>query len=208
MGRINFDTFEMSSEKEKSDICEKGLPAVISADSVEVVNAAPVSNAAGGLAVIPIIDSVIKVVDDLIKCSSAVAIERQRTKQIQAQAAMYIEAAQQETKRVEIMEKEKTKRFEMECEKELLIKKMELEQCKKKYKENIFREKNHHIERMELIKTIQSSISGIVDIQELWKKRMLNSKNEEQTRVYEEYLNQAQKNITIVLTELEILGKL
>lgn len=93
----------------------------------------PVPGGLGSMAILSIVDRALATISEISRCVTSVAMEKQRTKQVRIQTEAQIEAYKQETKRVQIQQKEETRRVVAECKKELELKRIELKQ----FRENI-----------------------------------------------------------------------
>lgn len=174
MKKMNYSNFEDKVE-------------IVPASSVEVVDvqrneSLPTSmeQARGGtianeLSPVTIIESIVNTalgtITDISKCVAMVSIEKQRTKQVEAQVRTQIEESIQQTNRKKIQEKESTKRLIIQCKTDLLNKKYEL---KKLREENQSREvelsRNHrlYIEQLDdlnkIVENIMSDKNTILQI--------------------------------------------
>lgn len=109
-----------------------------------------------------LIDKSLNVISVISNCIATVLVEKQKTKQIEAQSRVLIEESKQSTNRIKMQEKEHTKRFLIECRTELEKTKYEL---KKLYEKNRSREielKQNHIEYMEIINHLKKQIDDIM----------------------------------------------
>ncbi len=146
MKKMNYSNFEDNVE-------------IISSSSVDILDTQRNENMAtskmqstgGSIAnainpVVAVASVVNTIISDISKCIAIVSIEKQRTKQVKAQARIQIEESIQQTNRIKIQETENTKRLIIQCRTDLANKKYEL---KKFCEENRFREseliKNHRL---------------------------------------------------------------
>ena len=167
MKKMNYSNFEDNVE-------------IIPATSVEVIDAqqhgalATVNGQASGSgsianaispasAILSVINTALGTISNISNCIATVSIEKQRTKQIKAQASAQIEESIQQTNRIRIQEKESTKRLIIQCKADLANKEYEL---KKLREENRTREvelrSNHrlYIEQLEALNKIVENIIG------------------------------------------------
>lgn len=132
MGKLNYSNFDDTDEMM---IVPAGSTELIKNPSGEnngsinpVSIITPITNAISPQASFVNICSVaIQTIDNISRYCAMVAIEKQKTKQIKAQASIQIEESKQQTKRIEIQEKEKTKRAIIEYKEEIERRKQELE---------------------------------------------------------------------------------
>ena len=116
------------------------------------------------VSILNLIDKSLNVISGISNCIATVSVEKQKTKQIEAQAHVLIEESKQATNRIKIQEKEHTKRLLIESRIDLEKTKFELE---KLYEINRFREKElkkNHIEYMEMINYFERQIEDIKNI--------------------------------------------
>lgn len=114
---------------------------IIPANSAEIIdikqdnNLSTVSRQVGGniasaissvAAIANVVNTALGTISDISKCIAMVSIEKQRTKQIEAQARIQIEESIQQTNRIRIQEKENTKRLIIQCKTDLAKKEQEL----------------------------------------------------------------------------------
>lgn len=167
MKKMNYSNFEDNVE-------------IIPATSVEVIDAqqhgplATVNGQASGSgsianaispasAILSVINTALGTISNISNCIATVSIEKQRTKQIKAQASAQIEESIQQTNRIRIQEKESTKRLIIQCKADLANKEYEL---KKLREENRTREvelrRNHrlYIEQLDALNKIVENIIG------------------------------------------------
>ena len=85
-----------------------------------------------------IVSGALSTISNIAQCITMVSVEKQRTKQIEAQARVQIGESIQQTERIRVQERETTKRFEIQCKASLRKMKQELE---------ILRETNRSRER-------------------------------------------------------------
>lgn len=106
-------------------------PPASAAECSPAVFPGPPLVAAGGaeMVIISMIDTAIK---ELGRCCAEIAKERERTRQVQAYVNGQIETAKQQTRQVKIQQKEETRRFAMQCKKELELKRMDLEELRER----------------------------------------------------------------------------
>jgi hypothetical protein len=85
-----------------------------------------------------IVSGALSTISNIAQCITMVSVEKQRTKQIEAQARVQIGESIQQTERIRVQERETTRRFEIQCKASLRKMKQELE---------ILRETNRSRER-------------------------------------------------------------
>ena len=85
-----------------------------------------------------IVSGALSTISNIAQCITMVSVEKQRTKQIEAQARVQIGESIQQTERIRVQERETTRRFEIQCKASLRKRKQELE---------ILRETNRSRER-------------------------------------------------------------
>lgn len=85
-----------------------------------------------------IVSGALSAISNIAQCITMVSVEKQRTKQIEAQARVQIGESIQQTERIRVQERETTRRFEIQCKASLRKMKQELE---------ILRETNRSRER-------------------------------------------------------------
>lgn len=128
MNKMNYSNFDDSAE-------------IVPASSVEIIEVKPNSNLltegrqAGNsianainpvAAIVSVVNTTLGTISDISKCFAVVSIEKQRTKQVEAQARAQIKESIQQTNRIRIQEKENTKRLVIQCKKDLANKELEL----------------------------------------------------------------------------------
>lgn len=132
MGGMDFSNLDMIKRNSNEKV-ERVSGEIVTANNMlsEGVSA----GAAGGLvAILPIIDTAINLLDTGLRCNAMVQIEREKTKQVRAQSETMIKIAEQRTKQVKIQEKEITKRCKLEYEKEVKLEKIKLVQLREQLK--------------------------------------------------------------------------
>lgn len=77
-------------------------------------------------AIAGVCNTALTTISDISKCIALVSIEKQRTKQVIAQANAAIEESRQQTKRVTIQEKEQTNRLIIQCKTDLAKREQEI----------------------------------------------------------------------------------
>lgn len=85
-----------------------------------------------------IVSGALSTISNIAQCITMVSVEKQRTKQIEAQARVQIGESIQQTERIRVQERETTRRFKIQCKASLRKMKQELE---------ILRETNRSRER-------------------------------------------------------------
>lgn len=115
------------------------------------------------MAIASVVNTALGTISDISKCIAMVSVEKQRTKQVEAQARAQIEESIQQTNRIRIQEKENTKRLIIQCKTDLANKEYEL---KKLREENRFRQvelsQNHrlYIEQLNDLNKIVENVMG------------------------------------------------
>lgn len=165
MKKMNYSNFDDGSE-------------IIPANSVEIIdikqdnNLSTVSRQVGGNvasainpvpAIASVVNTALDTISDISKCIAMVSIEKQKTKQIEAQARIQIEESIQQTNRIRIQEKENTKRLIIQCKTDLAKKEQELKMLRET---NRSREaeltQNHHL-YMEQLDDLNKIVENIMN---------------------------------------------
>ena len=140
MGKINFNFDDFEEERKDGALVPTNstetlqplpydiIPASRSVDNVSLGQLA--SAASPATAIVSIIDTALGAISDISKCITVVSVEKQRTKQMQAQASAQIEESRQQTNRIIVQQREETKRYITQCKKELDEKRIEFEKMR------------------------------------------------------------------------------
>lgn len=167
---MNYSNFEENEEKIET----------IPASSVEVLNTRPnisfpsatansnsgsIANALSPFAAVSsIINTALGTITDISKCISIVAVEREKTKQIEAACNAQIEESIQQTNRIRIQEQEQTNRLAIQCQADLQTQEYELKKLRETNRlKEIELNQNHklYMEQLnELDKIIEKIIKG------------------------------------------------
>ena len=189
---------KMNYAKFKEDDCE-----VISTESVEIIpnntyydlSERPANGQALANAVSPVaaftdcINTALNVVTTISKCVAVVSIEKQRTEQYKAFMKTKIEESKQQTKRVEIHEREETKRLYMTCETEMKIKKLELEKLRDEYKSKRAERKFAHKEFVLQLDTLDRHVADLIKDKDLIRNAILEESDSAHIEIYFHALN-------------------
>jgi len=171
MAKMNYSNF-------KEDECE-----IVPVESVEFLpsnttydlsnNSSSGSAQALASAVSPVvaitncINVALDTVSTISKCIAIVSIEKQKTAQVKATMKMKIEESKQQTERVNIHEKEKTKRLIINCESDLKAKKLELEKLRDEYKYKNNERKISYNEYVETLDLLRKQVDDLIKDKEL-----------------------------------------
>lgn len=118
--------------------------------------------AAGALnPVVSLLNSAIGAFTDISKCIAVVSCEKQRTKQVRAQADAQIEESRQQTKRVQIQQTEETRRFAAQCEKEIEINRIELEKLQEELQDKDAERRISHQTYIASLDTLEKAITSV-----------------------------------------------
>ena len=139
----------------------------VSGEVVTISNTLPESvsmGATGGaVAILPIIDKAINLLDTGLRCYAMVQVEREKTKQVKYQSEAVINAAEQRTKQVKIQEKEITKRCKLECEKEVNLEKIKLLQLREQLKNEEKQSENSYKLWMSNLEKVERAINNLLE---------------------------------------------
>ena len=139
----------------------------VSGEVVTISNTLPESvsmGATGGaVAILPIIDKAINLLDTGLRCYAMVQVEREKTKQVKYQSEAVINAAEQRTKQVKIQEKEITKRCKLECEKEVNLEKIQLLQLREQLKNEEKQSENSYKLWMSNLEKVERAINNLLE---------------------------------------------
>ena len=117
----------------------------------------------GAVAILPIIDKAINLLDTGLRCYAMVQVEREKTKQVKYQSEAVINAAEQRTKQVKIQEKEITKRCKLECEKEVNLEKIQLLQLREQLKNEEKQSENSYKLWMSNLEKVERAINNLLE---------------------------------------------
>lgn len=139
MGKLDLNCVDFDDEKALMPVSpdaelarldhNEGLPLAPVAQDQGAARLGLLAMATGGpnvVAVVSIVDHVLHAATEINRCWTEVAKEKQQTERFRELAKIQIEADKQQTKRVQIQQVEETRRFAMQCKKELELKCTEL----------------------------------------------------------------------------------
>ncbi len=161
MGGMDFSNLDKIKKKSNENV-ER-----VSGEVVTISNTLPESvsmGATGGaVAILPIIDKAINLLDTGLRCYAMVQVEREKTKQVKYQSEAVINAAEQRTKQVKIQEKEITKRCKLECEKEVNLEKIKLLQLREQLKNEEKQSENSYKLWMSNLEKVERAINNLLE---------------------------------------------
>ena len=161
MGGMDFSNLD-KIKKNSNENVER-----VSGEVVTISNTLPESvsmGATGGaVAILPIIDKAINLLDTGLRCYAMVQVEREKTKQVKYQSEAVINAAEQRTKKVKIQEKEITKRCKLECEKEVNLEKIQLLQLREQLKNEEKQSENSYKLWMSNLEKVERAINNLLE---------------------------------------------
>lgn len=161
MGGMDFSNLD-KIKKNSNENVER-----VSGEVVTISNTLPESvsmGATGGaVAILPIIDKAINLLDTGLRCYAMVQVEREKTKQVKYQSEAVINAAEQRTKQVKIQEKEITKRCKLECEKEVNLEKIQLLQLREQLKNEEKQSENSYKLWMSNLEKVERAINNFLE---------------------------------------------
>lgn len=161
MGGMDFSNLD-KIKKNSNENVER-----VSGEVVTISNTLPESvsmGATGGaVAILPIIDKAINLLDTGLRCYAMVQVERKKTKQVKYQSEAVINAAEQRTKQVKIQEKEITKRCKLECEKEVNLEKIQLLQLREQLKNEEKQSENSYKLWMSNLEKVERAINNLLE---------------------------------------------
>lgn len=211
MKKMNYSNFEdnieiiPASSVEVLDIQrnENSPTAMVQSSGDFIANAISPAMAIANLA-----NTALGTISDISKCITMVSIEKQRTKQVEAQACVQIEESIQQTNRSRIQEKEITKRLIIQCKANLANKEHEL---KKLRKDNLFREKklnqNHRL-YIESLDLLSKMVESITDEKNSFLKLIPNMvDNSQNLEMWLHYLNNINTNLVEISKKIVELKK-
>lgn len=165
MKKMNYSNFDEgvevipASSVEIMDIKQNSnLPTVSGQVGGTIANAiSPVAAIAG------VVNTALGTISDISKCFAMVSIEKQRTKQVEAQARVQIEESIQQTNRVRIQEKENTKRLVIQCKTDLANKEQELKMLRETNRSREAELNQNHKLYMEQLDDLNKIIENIMN---------------------------------------------
>lgn len=167
---INFSDFDDAEVIDSSPLSEKTdrVPVDVLPSNLPVVGNTGVSRRpavfTGGssLPLIPIIDGVFDTIKEIGRCIATVAMAKEQTRQVQAQARTQITESKEQTRRVSIQQTEETKRVAMQCRNELAQKELELKKLQKELDVNLVQSQLSHEEYMAKLDTIKRTLDPLI----------------------------------------------
>lgn len=119
------------------------------------------SAAAATAPIVSLIDHALTLIPDILGSIATMVVEVERTAQIKAQVHGQIEAEKQKTRQIEIKEEALTERTLIECQKEIELKKIELQKFRE---ELVSKDKKNEIEHNEFLKSLDVIKEAIMSI--------------------------------------------
>ena len=210
MGKMNYSNFEDDEVEIIPEEAIEVLPQNISynlSNKSQKGKGQALANAISPVAAITdCINTVLGVVSTFSQCHAVISIEKQRTVQIKAKVEAEIAESMQQTERVKIHEKEKTKRLIETCKSNLKIKKLELEKLRDEYQ---YKNNERIISHNEYIKTLnllENQIDGLMKDKELLREMIFEeSNNREQVENFLHSLNEANISLIEISKQLVLL---
>lgn len=131
---LSYEIMNVNNKESKKELDYKDCNII----NIKQTNALDVLNSG-----ISLIDNAINAISNIVISFNNVRMEKEKTKQVEYQADAFIKMQEEETKRIEIIEKEKTKRLKLELQNgyiksknELIMFKLKLESEKEALKEH------------------------------------------------------------------------
>lgn len=186
MKKMNYSNYEENEEKVE----------MIPASSVEVLETRPnmsfssistqssidsMANAISPVAALTsVLNTALGAITDIGKCITIVAVEKEKTKQIEAAARVQIEESIQQTNRIRIQEQEQTDRLIIQCKADLKTQEYELKKlCETNRSREVEINQNHKF-YMEQLDNIQKIIENVMKDKEVILKHIPNVVNDSQ----------------------------
>lgn len=149
MKKMNYSNFKDNTEivpVTSVEVIDSSAYKTLSTESARKDGIGSLANISPPAAIASVINTALGTISDISKCIALVSFEKQRTKQIQAQANAQIEESIQQTKRIKIQEQETTKRLIIQCKADLAKKEIELRSlCEANRSREVELIKNHDL---------------------------------------------------------------
>lgn len=200
MGGMDFSNLD-KIKKISNDNVER-----VSGEVVTVSNTLPesvsVGAAGGAVAILPIIDKAINLLDTGLRCYAMVQVEREKTKQVKYQSEAVINAAEQRTKQVKIQEKEITKRCKLECEKEVNLEKIQLLQLREQLKNEEKQSEKSYKLWMSNLEKVERIINNLLEQNKVFLNEMKEADDFANKQVYMEKISDVNEKVCSLLMEI------
>ncbi|MFW6015777.1 MAG: hypothetical protein ACOCRK_05020 [bacterium] len=195
------DIFEIMQDNRKNKKTSE-KPLTIDKNKVEVIPPQKITkrNEVDISAQLPIIDTAINLVNDVINVIGDAYKVKQQTKQVQAQARAYIEAEKEKTKQLEIAEKEKTKRYKLELSSDFIKMREKLELEKENLKNELKKEEINYRYFNENILIIKEIVTNLCTQYQEITEELLNIDNYANKAMVDRLDNVESRMISIVDT--------
>lgn len=203
MAKMNYSNFKEDEYEIIPAESVEVLPANTSYDLLDNTsygNGQALANAVNPVAAIS--NCISMSLDIISKCIAAVSIEKQKTEQVKAEMDAQIRESKQLTKRVEIHEKEETKRLIVSCEFNLKNRKLELEELREKYEFKTYKREVSRSEYMESLAQIEKIVNELVKNTEVLRNVFLQETDVSQKEVYLYNLNKANTQLGEIAKQL------
>lgn len=186
MKKMNYSNYEENEEKiemiPKSSVevldtrPNMNFPSVSTQSSIDSM-----ANAISPVAALTsILNTALGAITDIGKCVAIVAVEKEKTKQIEASARIQIEESIQQTNRIRIQEQEQTNRLIIQCKADLKAQEYELKKlCETNRSREVEINQNHKF-YMEQLDNIQKIIENVMKDKEVILKQIPNVVNDPQ----------------------------
>lgn len=165
MNKMNYSNFDDSAEvvpANSAEIIDTKQISSLPTEGRQVGN--PIANAISPVAAIAsVANTTLGTISDISKCIVMVAIEKQRTKQVEAQAHVQIEESIQQTNRIRIQEKENMKRLLIQCKTDLAKKEQELKMLRETNRSRETEVNQNHRLYMEQLDDLNKIIENIMN---------------------------------------------
>lgn len=200
MGGMDFSNLD-KIKKNSNENVER-----VSGEVVTISNTLPESvsmGATGGaVAILPIIDKAINLLDTGLRCYAMVQVEREKTKQVKYQSEAVINAAEQRTKQVKIQEKEITKRCKIECEKEVNLEKIKLLQLREQLRNEEKQSETSYKLWMSGLKDVERAINNLLEQNKVFLNEMKEADNFAIKQGYMKNISDVNEKVCSLLMEI------
>lgn len=169
MGKLDLNSSDFKDEKVEDlapapCVAPHPVSPLVSLDMTPTQPGIPMP-ATGGLGpalILSLVEGALGTITEISRCAAAVSIEKQRTKQIQAQTDVQIEVSRQQTEQVRIQQKEETRRFEIQCKNELKSRELELKELRAKLQLQNDQRRDLHRTYMASLNTLEKAVAALI----------------------------------------------
>lgn len=203
MGKMNFSNI---TEDEYQVVPAESVEIIPPHTSYDLSNNAPrgngqaLANAVSPVAAITnCINTGLEMISTISKCIAIVAIEKQKTEQVKATMNARIIESKQQTKRVQMHEKEETKRLVKTFEFDLKNHKLELEKLRDEYEFKGVERDISHKEFMQQLKSLERTQDTLQEVIEDNRTALENAISEKNYKNIENCLHELNKSAAILV---------